>query len=213
MRRMIEVVAVVVVLIGLMSSLILLPDTQDFTKYNVLIETLTLTPFGISGTVGSGVVISRDGLIVTAAHVLCDASTVRITLHDGRVFDVNDFYVDDELDIGFIDLSCAVRDYITLSDHRVVEKNCTIVGVGNPGGIKTDITIKGQLCNNQFRRLVLHKTISFLLAIMPVEPGFSGGGVYANDELVGIKIIKIDEFAIMVPSDVCLQALERYSAQ
>jgi S1-C subfamily serine protease len=213
MKRIAEMAIVVVVLVALVSGLTLVLRTgQDFTEYNVLVETLVPTPFGMTGQLGSGVVISRDGLIITAGHVLRDAITVRVTLHDGRVFNVNEFYIDSELDIGVIDLSCITDEYVELSGSEVVEDGDAIIGIGNPGGVKTDIKIRGRVYENHFRRLFLHKTIDFLLATMPIEPGFSGGGVYVRGELVGIIIIKIDEFAIMVPSNACKQVLVRYNA-
>lgn len=208
MRHIIEVVFVIVMSLGLVS---LLNNDQDYTPYNVLVETVIDTPFGPQYMLGSGVVISENGQILTAGHVLKNASRVRVTLHDGRVFDVNDFYVDEEFDVGFVDLPIETTIYSPLSDSNDLPKNVCITHVGNPGGIRTDVVLKGKIEDGSFQRLALGEDVDFLLAILTVEPGCSGGGAWVDGRLIGIVVIQADIFAILVPSNVCQIALGRWS--
>jgi len=193
-----------------MSKEIILKD-NTLRQYNVLIETIKEGYNGPSFGLGSGVVISENGTIITAGHVLRDAQRVRVTLHDGRVFDVNDFYVDEEVDIGILSIPAETKIYTSLCDSNDLVSGCTIVGVGNPGGIRVDIIINGKIENGKFRRLFFKKDVDFILSKMPVEPGFSGGGVYVDGKLVGIMILKVNDFAVSVSSNVCLDVVKKWT--
>ena len=186
--------------------------TSDLTIYNVLVECEQMGPFGKAYSMGSGVVISEDGLIMTAKHVLEGSISVRVTLHNGEVYDVNDFYVDDKYDVGFIKLPCKINDFASLADSNDVEDDCAILHVGNPGGIRTDVMYSGTVETSKFRRIALDRNACFILAKMVVLRGCSGGGVYYNGKLIGITVIGVGDYTILVSSNMCKEALERYNA-
>lgn len=203
-----------VLLFGVTPSVLKLFITpkSKFTKYNVLIETTVNTPFGLQYKMGSGVVISQDGIILTAGHILKEGIQVRVTLHDGRVFDVNDFYIDDKFDVGYIDLPCDVNEFIELSDPNIVELKDIVTGIGNPWGVFTDVVIKGKVTDIDFRRLSLKQDIDFIKVVLPTEPGFSGGGSYVHGKLIGIMTIRWNKFALIIPSDICKQVLIKWKS-
>lgn len=194
------------------TTLVFTPKATGFAEYNVLVEVVRTDPlFGNTAySMGSGVVVSEDGVILTAGHVLREAREVRVTLHDGRTFDVNDFYVDDEYDVGFINLSYNMDVFIPLSDSNMVNDGDKVFHIGNPGGIETDIRFNGRVSDSCFKRLALGKDVGFILTVMDAEHGCSGGGVYADDKLIGIVVIKIDKFTIIVPSNICKSVMDEW---
>ena len=184
-------------------------------QYNVVVEATFDTPFGERHSIGSGVVISDTGMILTAAHVINGARSVRITLHDGRVFGTDEFYTDAERDVGFVDLELPYGsiDFMPLSESDDIEKGCLVVHVGNPNGIWTDTIVRGKIYNPHFFRLSLGKDIEFIVVKMEIRPGCSGGGVYLGDELIGIVKAYWDGAAIIIPSGVCRLVLEKYRVE
>lgn len=213
MKRIKEIIVLILVLIGLTYGLTLLfENDQDLTRFNVLIEKELITPFGTQYSMGSGVIISEDGLVITAGHVLEGASSVRITLHDGRVFDITDFYIDKTADVGFIDLPCSVKDFVPLSDSNIVTENDCITHIGNPWGIWTDKKIKGFIEKSKFQRIFAGKDVDLFLLKLAVEPGCSGGGLYFNGKLIGIITMGFEDLSIAIVSNECKEVLERYVA-
>ncbi len=188
---------------------------QNKVQYNVVVEATYNTPFGEHHSIGSGVVISDTGQILTAAHVIDMAKSVRVTLHSGKVFDVDSFYVDAKHDVGIIDLDLPFGsvDFMPLSDSDDIEKDNAVVHVGNVNGIWTDTVVRGKIYDPHFYRLPLGKDIEFIVVKMKIEPGCSGGGIYIGDELIGIVKAYWDGAAIIIPSDVCKLVLEEYNAQ
>lgn len=183
-------------------------------QYNVIVEATFDTLFGERHSIGSGVVISDTGRILTAAHVIAGAKSVRITLHSDKVFDVNSFYADTKHDVGVVDLNLPFGsvDFIPLSKSDDVEKGHTIVHIGNPNGIWADTIVYGKIYDPDFYRLSLGKDIEFIVAKMKIEPGCSGGGAYVGNELIGIVKAYWDGAAIIIPSNVCKLVLEEYNA-
>lgn len=184
-------------------------------QYNVVVEAIYNTPFGERYSTGSGVVISNTGRILTAAHVIDGARSVRVTLHNGKVFDVDSFYVDVKHDVGIIDLGLPFGsvDFIPLSDSDDIEKDHITIHVGNVNGIWTDTVVRGKIYDPNFYRLSLGKDIGFIVVKMEIKPGCSGGGVYIGDKLIGIVKAYWDGAAIIIPSNVCKLVLEEYNAQ
>jgi S1-C subfamily serine protease len=213
-RQIVAVIFLITALIG--CAVWLQPNLgQNKIQYNVVIEATYSTPFGERYRVGSGVVISDTGRILTAAHVIDGAKSVRVTLHNGKVFDIDSFYVDVERDVGIIDLGLPFGsvDFMPLSDSDDVEKGHATIHVGNANGIWTDTVIRGKIYDPAFYKLSLGKDIEFIVVKMEIKPGCSGGGVYIGDELIGIVSVYWDGAAIIIPSNVCRLVLEEYDAQ
>jgi len=183
-------------------------SADGLTKYNVVIESVYDKKFSEPRySMGSGVVISKDGIILTAKHVVNEATSVRITLYDGRMFTITEFYTDAESDVAYIDLPCDVNDFIPLSDSNDVKDGDKVVLVGNPGGIWENRTAYGRVLNVAFNRLCLDPTNPVLVVSAKTEPGYSGGGVYVNHKLVGIISRGSPMFIFAISSNTCFRAL------
>lgn len=188
----------------------------DSKKYNVIIESGRQTKFGLNYSVGSGVVVSKNGLILTAGHVLKDAIKVRVTLYNGREFITEVCYVDPNEDVGLIDLTIDVNDFIQLSDSNDLESGNIIYIIGNIKGVWDSSICFGRVFKNHFKRIFVDEDSEFILAKMRVLPGCSGGGVYRFNKLIGMVVstaIHDNKAAFVVPSNVCQEVIERYYAE
>lgn len=168
-------------------------------NYNVVIETEGHGIFRI----GSGVIISDDGVILTAGHVLEDAERVKITLPNGQKWIAEKFYIDPNVDVGFIDLPIETPEYIELSDSNTIEKYDFIYNIGNSLGIWDDSIFLGIVYKNHFTRMFLGESNEYILAIMNIQSGCSGGGVYHYNNLIGIVVMKGDGATFIIPSNIC----------
>jgi S1-C subfamily serine protease len=181
--------------------------------YNVVIEGQKITVFGEGNFVGSGVLISGDGLVLTAGHCVEDATHLRVTLPDGRVFnvDANSCYKDPNSDTGLIKLPATVKNYINLSNSNDVKSGDIIYNIGNAKGLWDDSIYYGQVYRNHFKRMFLGDKTEFIFAKMHIYPGCSGGGVYHWNSLVGIVVMSDGGYAtFIVPSNVCNRVVKDY---
>jgi len=182
------------------------PD--GLVKYNVVIESVYDNGFSEPRySMGSGVVISKDGIVLTAKHVVNGATSLRITLYDGRMFTIIEFYTDTESDVAYIDLPCDVNDFVPLSDSNDVEDGDKVVLVGNPGGIWENRTAYGRVLNAALNRLCLNPADPTLMIRAKIVPGYSGGGVYAAHKLVGIISRGMPKYVFVISSNTCKRVL------
>jgi S1-C subfamily serine protease len=113
----------------------------------VTVEVAQRTPFGLAqGTgVGSGVILSPDGYILTNAHVVDDAASISVTLSDGRELSASVVEVLDEgTDLALI-LADDASDLVTatIGDSSVVEVGQTAIAIGSPLGTYTETVTAG----------------------------------------------------------------------
>ncbi|MFP4228407.1 MAG: trypsin-like peptidase domain-containing protein [Salinivenus sp.] len=148
-------------------------------------------PFGPSQNLGSGVLISPDGYIVTNNHVVEGARTVRVTLADKRQFDAEVIGTDSSTDLAVIQID-GDSDFpaLALGASDGVEVGDWVVAVGNPfrltstvtAGIVSALGRQIGIIEDQFR------VENFIQTDAAINPGNSGGAlVNLQGELVGIN--------------------------
>jgi len=175
-------------------------------KHNVLIETKTESGYSI----GSGVLISKDGLVVTAEHCVDDIEHIRITLQDGRIFEDVYIYSDPNTDVSIINLATDVNEFAIIGDSNNVEKWDFIYSVGNSWGLWKNVINFGYVYENPFKRMFMEDEI-LIFAQIGIVPGCSGGGVYKRNRLVGIISRSFDYGeSLIVPSNTIKKILEDY---
>jgi S1-C subfamily serine protease len=183
---------------------------KQVTKCNVLIEGV-IESNGIpeSYWIGSGVVISENGNIVTAKHCVEGATYVKVTLQDGQEFIVNKFFTDKNSDVAIIDIPGDGYSFATIGDSNALTKGNRVYHIGNPGGLWENTFFTGKVYKNHFRRIIFPNT-EFLFLKMGVAGGCSGGGIYYDNKLVGIVSKGGDDFTLAVPSNVMKKVYDRY---
>jgi Do/DeqQ family serine protease len=137
---------------------------------------------------GSGVIVTTDGYILTNHHVIDGADQVKIDLNDNRTLDAKVVGTDPPSDVAVLKIDATNLPVLALGDSDRVRVGDVVLALGNPLGIGQTVTMgiisaKGRqtgLSNGSFE--------DFLQTDAPINQGNSGGAlVSTNSELIGIN--------------------------
>src|SRR5689334_3022538 len=137
---------------------------------------------------GSGVIVSQDGYIVTNHHVIDGAEQISVDLNDGRSLDAKVIGSDAPSDLAVLKINANNLPTLTVGDSDRVRIGDVVLAIGNPLGVGQTVTMgiisaKGRqtgLSNGSFE--------DFLQTDAPINQGNSGGAlVNTNSELIGIN--------------------------
>jgi len=136
---------------------------------------------------GSGVIVSPDGYIVTNNHVVDGAKQVTVTLADGRELQARVVGRDPQTDIAVVKVSAGDLPAITFTSSRKVEVGDRVLAIGNPFGIGETVTTG--IVSATGRRAGLGLAYEdFIQTDAAINPGNSGGAlVDVEGRLVGIN--------------------------
>lgn len=166
---------------------------QDSVVEITISATSTNTFFGTytSTGSGSGVIISKDGYILTNNHVIEGAEEITIRLHDGTEHKANVVGSDSRTDIGILKVDAKNLKPVTIGDSAalVVGENAVVIGnpLGELGGSVTDGIISALE-----REITLEGSkMNLIQTNAAINPGNSGGGLFnSKGDLVGIVVAK-----------------------
>lgn len=140
--------------------------------------------------VGSGFIISPDGYIVTNDHVVRDATNLRVTLHDKRVFPAKVVGVDKLDDLAVIKIDASNLPTIQWGDSSTLKQGESVMAFGNPFGELTFSVTRGIVS-------AVHRSVTpshnnraprdYIQTDAAINPGNSGGPlVDAHGRVIGI---------------------------
>ncbi|MCC6728903.1 MAG: trypsin-like peptidase domain-containing protein [Chthonomonadales bacterium] len=139
---------------------------------------------------GSGVILSRDGFIVTNNHVVEGAEIIRVTTAGGTAYDGTVVGADAESDLAIVKVDAGGLPVAEMGDSDLLRVGETVIAIGNPLGIGVTVT-HGIISATHRRDLpvgggrVLH---SALQTDAPINRGNSGGALAnSRGELIGIN--------------------------
>ncbi|HTO29682.1 MAG TPA: DegQ family serine endoprotease [Pararhizobium sp.] len=139
-------------------------------------------------SLGSGVIVGQDGIVVTNNHVIADADDIKVALADGREFESTVILKDDRLDLAVLKIkSDGPFDIVPFGDSDAVEVGDLVLAIGNPFGVGQTVTsgIVSALARNQ---IVSGDFGFFIQTDASINPGNSGGGLIdMNGQLIGIN--------------------------
>lgn len=139
---------------------------------------------------GSGVIISRDGYIITANHVIEGADEVLVTLDDKREFEGRVIGKDPATDIALLKIEAEDLPALKFGNSDDLRLGQWVIAIGNPYDLRSTIT--AGIVSAKGRSLPSYqdefKIEAFIQTDAAVNPGNSGGAlVNAKGELVGIN--------------------------
>lgn len=136
--------------------------------------------------IGSGFVISDDGLIATNMHVIGEARPISVQAADGRKFEVTEVHASDRgMDLAVLRIKGSDLPKLELGDSAKIRQGQTVVALGNPHGLKHSV-VRGVISGE--REVEDRQMIQ--LAI-PIEPGNSGGPIVdVAGRVLGIVTMK-----------------------
>ena len=151
---------------------------------------------------GSGFIIDSKGIILTNAHVVNQADTVRVSLKDGRSFEGKVQGVDEVSDLAVVKVKTKGEDLPTahLGNSNDVEVGDWAIAVGNPVGLDNTVTlgIISTLHRSSAEIGIPDKRLEFIQTDAAINPGNSGGPLLnEKGEVIGINTaIRADAMGI-----------------
>ena len=142
------------------------------------------------GGLGSGIVISPDGLVLTNSHVVGSAREIRLRDIEGFVTDAQVLGVDSDTDLALLRANGARElHHAALGNSRSLRRGQLVVAIGNPLGFESTVTAGVVSALGRSIRSVSGRTIEDVIQTdAALNPGNSGGAlVSSNAEVIGIN--------------------------
>ena len=136
---------------------------------------------------GSGVIISGDGYIITNQHVIDGADEILVSLPDGRGSQAVLIGEDRETDIAILHIPISGLSAIKTSDNQPIRVGDVVLAIGNPLNVGQTVTM-GIISATGRNRIGLNTFENFIQTDAAINPGNSGGAlVNAQGQLIGIN--------------------------
>ncbi|NBX03353.1 MAG: serine protease, partial [Alphaproteobacteria bacterium] len=142
----------------------------------------------VVSSLGSGVIIKADGLIVTSHHVIRDAQEIRVVLADKREFDATVEVRDPRSDLAFLRIkSDGELPFLPLRDSDSLEVGDMVLAIGNPFGVGQTVT-SGIISALARGAAGVSDYQFFIQTDAAINPGNSGGAlVDLSGKLIGVN--------------------------
>jgi serine protease DegQ len=138
-------------------------------------------------SLGSGVIVSPDGLILTNHHVVESADDIEVALADGRTIPARVVGLDPETDLALLKVSANNLPAITFSRSDQSSVGDIVLAIGNPFGVGQTVTM-GIISAMGRNHLGINTFENFIQTDAPINPGNSGGALVDTEgNLVGIN--------------------------
>lgn len=140
---------------------------------------------------GSGVIISKDGYIVTNNHVIDGAGKINVTTLDGTEYEAKLIGTDSITDVAVLKIDAKDLSPATYGNSDQLAVGDLAVAIGNPLG-ELGGTVTAGIISALDRQLSLDgKTMTLLQTDSSINPGNSGGGLFNSDgQLIGVVVAK-----------------------
>ncbi len=136
---------------------------------------------------GSGVIVSGDGFILTNHHVIRDVRRIHVALQDGRSAEARLVGVDPETDLAVLAVDLADLPTMGFGTSGTLRVGDVVLAIGNPYAVGQTVT-KGIVSATDRRDLGLSTFENFIQTDAAINPGNSGGAlINAHGQLVGIN--------------------------
>src|SRR5260370_1882901 len=140
---------------------------------------------------GSGVIVSKDGYLLTNSHVVDKATQIDVTLSDKREFKARLVGADPKTDIAVLKIDATNLPTLTFADSSRVQVGDYALAIGNPFGVGQTVTL-GIVSAKGRGNLGIEEYEDFIQTDAAINPGNSGGAlVNSQGDLVGIKTASI----------------------
>ncbi len=167
----------------------------------------------MQSALGSGVIVSEKGYILTNFHVINGADKIVVALQDGREAQATVVGENRERDLAVLRITLDNLQAISIDEQYTPEVGDVVLAIGNPFGIGQTVT-QGIVSANRSRNLDLKISSfeDFIQTDADIQPGNSGGAlINAYGNLVGINTANLDNtggISFAIPIDIAMQTLK-----
>jgi serine protease DegS len=141
----------------------------------------------LENSLGSGVIVSNDGYILTNLHVISGADAIQVGLQDGRTAAARVVGTDPDTDLALLKVDMSGLNPIQLGRSDDLKVGDVVLAIGDPYGVGQTVT-QGIVSAMGRSQLGLSTFENFIQTDAAINPGNSGGAlVNARGELVGIN--------------------------
>lgn len=138
-------------------------------------------------SLGSGVIISTDGYVLTNNHVIAEADEIKVALRDGRNTTAKVVGSDPESDLAVLKIDLPDLPSITIGQSDALRVGDVVLAIGNPFGVGQTVTM-GIVSATQRSELGINVFENFIQTDAAINPGNSGGAlINASGQLIGIN--------------------------
>ncbi|MFD2552113.1 trypsin-like peptidase domain-containing protein [Bizionia sediminis] len=163
---------------------------------------------------GSGVIINKDGYIITNNHVIDGAKEISITTNDNKIYAAELIGTDPKTDIALLKIEAETDlPFVTFGDSDTAQVGEWVLAVGNPFNLTSTVT--AGIISAKSRDLTGQSYQSFIQTDAAVNPGNSGGAlVNINGDLIGINTAISSQtgsyigYSFAVPSNIARKVVE-----
>lgn len=143
---------------------------------------------------GSGIILSKDGYIVTNNHVVANSSSVVVTLNTGTEYEAKLIGADEQTDLAVIKIE--PKEELTvavLGDSNDIEVGERVVAIGNPMGLEFFGSVTQGIVSAVNRSInIENRTMNLIQTDAAINSGNSGGAlINAYGEIIGINSVKM----------------------
>jgi S1-C subfamily serine protease len=217
---------------------IVLPKKEDVTIAEAVAEKVMPAVVGIQsvnvtldyfmnpteqGGVGTGVIVSEDGLILTNHHVITDnPKELTVKLKDGRELKAEKVWSNSVLDLGVIKIEANDLPVAELGDSEDINVGQIAIAIGNPLGLRFERTVTSGIISALNRSIMISESNiaeDLIQTDASINPGNSGGPLLnSQGQVIGINTFKVQSgeglgFAIPInvakPIILGIQGLDR----
>ena len=163
---------------------------------------------------GSGVILTKDGYIVTNYHVIEGANKVQVTLHNEDSYSATVVAGDEENDIAVIKINANGLTCATIGDSSTASVGDLVVAIGNPLGQLGGTCTSGIISALDRRLTIDGTTLNLMQTDAAINAGNSGGGLFNGEgDLIGIVDAKssgtgIEGLAFAIPINAVKEELD-----
>lgn len=141
----------------------------------------------LQSSLGSGVIVSADGYVLTNNHVIAGADEIKVALKDGRETIAQVVGTDPETDLAVLSIPLPDLPVITIAPSDEIEVGDVVLAIGNPFGVGQTVTM-GIVSATGRDQLGINTFEDFIQTDAAINPGNSGGAlINPRGELLGIN--------------------------
>lgn len=139
-------------------------------------------------SLGSGVIVSPDGYIITNNHVIENMTEIKVVLSDRREFEATQIFTDPQTDIAVLQIQAGeVLPFLEFANSDAIEVGDVVLAIGNPFGVGQTVT-SGIISALARTAVSISDYQFFIQTDAAINPGNSGGALVDVDgRLVGIN--------------------------